>query len=141
MRPIATRNTTEENTMTTRPASVRDVHPAAWLDREAAEWADTARDALAPLLAADDGWAWACITDPDPDLDLVSEPGTAPAELLAHACEVLQARYGDRHRADVDPQRLADDLRELVDRAADDAWWTAFYAVSGDRDENAEATR
>lgn len=120
-------------------ASIHDVHPAAWLDREAVEWTDTARDALVPLLAEDDGWAWVCLTDPD--LDLVSEPGTAPSELLARACEQLHERHGDRLSVAVDAEDLVDELCGLVDKATDDAWWTAFYAISGDRDEGAEETR
>lgn len=54
--------------------TIHEVHPAECLGHEAVEWADTARDALAPLLGEEDGWAWRCVTDDD--LELVSEPGT-----------------------------------------------------------------
>ncbi|WP_431835491.1 hypothetical protein [Cellulomonas sp. Y8] len=120
-------------------ASIHEVHPAGWTNRAAVEWADEARNALAPLLAEEEGWAWRCLTEPD--LDLVSEPGTARSELLAHACEALRGLYGDWRLADADPQRLGGVLRDVVSTAADDAWGTAFYAVSGDRDEGAKETQ
>jgi len=83
-------------------ATILEVTPAGWLDREAAAWADDARDALAPLPAEDDKWAWGCNTDPD--MDRVSEPGSAVAGLLAHACALLCAHHGDRLSVAVDAE-------------------------------------